>query len=114
MPKARFVVVRRDPRDNALSIYKNQFRGGLHRYANRLDHIAVFLRQFEEMVEFWRAQCPESFYEIQYEELIADPEGQSRALVAAAGLEWEDACLSFYQTKREVRTLSATQVRQPM
>ena len=114
MPKARFVVVRRDPRDNALSIYKNQFRGGLHRYANRLDHIAVFLRQFEEMVEFWRAHCPESFYEIQYEELIADPEGQSRALVAAAGLEWEDACLSFYQTKREVRTLSATQVRQPM
>ncbi|RLJ59390.1 tetratricopeptide repeat protein [Litoreibacter meonggei] len=114
MPKARFVVVRRDPRDNALSIYKNQFRDGLHRYANNLEHIAVFLGQFEEMVEFWRVQLPGSFHEIKYEGLIADPEAQSRGLVEAVGLEWEDACLSFYETKREVRTLSATQVRQPM
>jgi tetratricopeptide (TPR) repeat protein len=114
MPNARFVVVRRDPRDNALSIYKNQFREGLHRYANNLEHIAFFIRQFEGMVEFWRAQLPDSFHEIRYEDLIADPEAQSRALVGAVGLEWEDACLSFYETKREVRTLSATQVRQPM
>ncbi|SHF16431.1 Tetratricopeptide repeat-containing protein [Litoreibacter ascidiaceicola] len=114
MPNARFVVVRRDPRDNALSIYKNQFREGLHRYANNLEHIAIFLRQFEEMVEFWRQHLPGSFHEIRYEELIAEPEAQSRALIAATGFEWEDACLSFYETKREVRTLSATQVRQPM
>ncbi|WP_298260735.1 tetratricopeptide repeat-containing sulfotransferase family protein [uncultured Litoreibacter sp.] len=114
MPNARFVVVRRDPRDNALSLYKNQFRAGLHRYSNKLEDIAVFLRQFEEMVEFWRGQCPDAFHEIRYEELIAEPEAQSRALVDAVGLEWEDACLSFYETKREVRTLSATQVRQPM
>ncbi|MEP3346481.1 MAG: sulfotransferase [Litoreibacter sp.] len=114
MPNARFVVVRRDPRDNALSIYKNQFKDGLHRYSNKLEHIAAFLRQFEELVEFWRDRCPDAFYEIRYEELIADPEDQSRALVKAAGLEWEDACLSFYETKRDVKTLSATQVRQPM
>ena len=114
MPNARFVVVRRDPRDNALSIYKNQFKAGLHRYANRLDHTAIFLRQFEDMVDLWRDRCPNRFHEIRYEDLIADPEGQSKALVAAAGLEWEDTCLSFYETKREVRTLSATQVRQPM
>jgi tetratricopeptide (TPR) repeat protein len=114
MPKARVIVVRRDPRDNALSIYKNQFRDGLHRYANKLEHIAEFLLRFEELMEFWREECPDAFYEIRYEDLIADPENQSRALVAAAGLKWEDACLSFYDTKREVRTLSATQVRQPM
>ncbi|SFR41418.1 tetratricopeptide repeat-containing sulfotransferase family protein [Litoreibacter janthinus] len=114
MPNARFVVVRRDPFDNALSIYKNQFREGLHRYANNLEHIAFFLRQFEDMVEFWREQCPGVFHEIRYEDLIAEPEAQSRALVKAVGLDWEDSCLSFYETKREVRTLSATQVRQPM
>ena len=86
----------------------------MHRYANNLEHIAIFLRQFEEMVDFWRQHLPGSFHEIRYEELIAEPEAQSRALIAATGFEWEDACLSFYETKREVRTLSATQVRQPM
>ncbi|PTX57026.1 tetratricopeptide repeat protein [Litoreibacter ponti] len=114
MPNARFIVVRRDPRDNALSVYKNQFERGLHRYSNDLRHIALFLRQFEEMVGFWRLDCPGAFHEIRYEDLIAEPGAQSRALVAAVGLEWEDACLSFYETKREVRTLSSAQVRQPI
>ena len=39
---------------------------------------------------------------------------QSRALIDAVGLEWEDACLSFYESKRMVKTLSSAQVRQPM
>lgn len=114
MPKARFIVVRRDPRDNALSIYKNRFKDGLHRYSNDLAHIAFFLRQFEEFVDFWREACPQAVYEIRYEDLIAEPEAKSKELVQAAGLEWEDACLSFYTAKRAVRTLSSAQVRQPI
>ena len=35
-----FIVVHRDPRDIALSIYKNHFRLGTHRYANDLAEIA--------------------------------------------------------------------------
>jgi len=100
MPRARFILVRRDPRDNALSIYKNRFSDGQHRYSNDLRHVAFFLRQFEEFADFWRQHCPHAIFEIQYEDLIADPEAKSRALVAAAGLEWEDACLSFYNAKR--------------
>lgn len=114
MPKARFIVVRRDPRDNALSIYKNHFQDGLHRYSNDLRHIAGFLRQFEGVISYWREASPEPFHEINYEDLIADPEPHSKALIAAAGLEWEEACLSFYETKRVVRTLSSAQVRQPI
>jgi len=49
-----------------------------------------------------------------YEALIAAPEAQSRALVQNAGLSWEEACLSFYDTARKVDTLSSTQVRQPI
>jgi len=35
-------------------------------------------------------------------------------VVASSGLEWDDACLSFHQTSRPVRTASASQVRQPI
>ena len=68
----------------------------------------------KKILAFWRRSCPGAFYEISYEALVADPETQSRALVAAAGLDWEDACLNFYQGDRSVKTLSIHQVRQPI
>lgn len=114
MPNARFVLVRRDPRDLLFSIYKNFFREGTHTYAYDQKMLGQHYRQFLEMVDFWRQKLPGGFYEIQYEDLIANPEDQARKLLAACDLEWEDQCLSFHENTREVRTLSLHQVRQPI
>ncbi|MEM7472999.1 MAG: sulfotransferase [Pseudomonadota bacterium] len=114
LPDAKIIVVRREPGDNALSIYKNFFERGQHRYASDLRHIAGFMRLFERQIAYWRQAMPGVFYELHYEELIAEPEAQSRALVAAAGLSWEDGCLAFHENTRRVDTLSATQVRKPI
>jgi len=35
-------------------------------------------------------------------------------LLDFCGLEWNDACMEFHKTKRDVRTASAKQVRQPI
>jgi len=114
LPQAKIIVVRRDPGDNALSLYKNLFAFGTHRYAASLQGIAQFMTLFERQLDAWRAALPGSFSEQSYEALIAEPEAQTRALVANAGLDWQDACLSFYDTARKVDTLSSTQVRQPI
>ena len=114
LPRARVVVVRRDPRDNLLSIYKNVFREGTHRYAYNLRDLGVYYKLFEEMIGFWRDTLPGYFHEIHYDALTANPEEESRKLLAACDLEWEDQCLNFHQTKRRVETLSVYQVRQPI
>lgn len=114
MPNAKIVVVRRDPRDNAMSIYKNLFAFGTHRYAAKLENIAKFMRLFEQQVEFWRTHCPENFFEIRYEDLISDQEAQTRKLVDAVELEWDDRFLESHKNKRKVKTLSVVQVRQPI
>lgn len=114
MPKARIIVVRRDPRDTLLSIYKNLFPEGTHLYAYDQVDLARHYATFVKMVEFWRDATPGWFHEIQYEDLVADPETQSRALIAACGLDWEDACLNFHANDRKVETLSVFQVRQPI
>jgi Tfp pilus assembly protein PilF len=114
MPNARFVVVRRDPRDNLLSIYKNKFPDDTHLYAYDQRDLAKFYGTFVEMIDFWRERVPDWFYEVQYEELVANPEEETRKLIAACGLDWEDACLSFHENKRKVETLSVYQVRQPI
>jgi len=114
LPNARIVVVRRDPRDNLLSIYKNKFTEGTHLYSNNLRDLGEYYRSFHEVIEFWRARVPGWFYEVQYEELVANPEAETRKLIAACGLDWEDACLTSHQNTRKVDTLSVFQVRQPI
>lgn len=114
LPNARIVVVRRDPRDNLLSIYKNKFNEGTHLYSNNLRDLGEYYRTFHEVIEFWRARVPDWFYEVQYEELVANPEAETRKLIAACGLGWEDACLNSHQNTRRVETLSVFQVRQPI
>jgi hypothetical protein len=114
MPQARIIVVRRDPRDTLLSIYKNLFPEGTHLYAYDQVDLARHYATFVRMIDFWRETVPGWFYEVQYEALVEEPEAQSRALIAACGLDWEEACLNFHANDRKVETLSVFQVRQPI
>jgi hypothetical protein len=66
-------------------------------------------------MEHWsRVLPPEVILDVQYEELVANFEPQARRIMAHCGLELDEACLSFHQTERVVRTASVTQVRQPI
>lgn len=112
MPKATLIVVRRDPRDVALSIYKNYFANGTHRYSNNLANIARYIKGFDRIVDFWKTRVP--VFEIAYDDLIDAPESQARAVVEAAGLAWQEKCLEFYKQGGAVKTLSLAQVRKPI
>ena len=114
LPNARFVVVRRDPRDNLFSIYKSRFAQGTHGYAYDLEKLARYYGEFERMIDLWRDRVPGWFHEVSYETLVANPEEETRRLIAACGLDWEDACLSFHESAGRVQTLSVFQVRQPI
>lgn len=114
LPNARFIVVHRDPRDIAVSIYKNYFNGGTHRYANDLATIADTIKTFRQIITHWRDTLPDRFSEVRYEDLVSDPSTGSRQLIAAAGLDWEDQCLNFHENRGTVKTLSLHQVRQPI
>ncbi len=114
LPDARIIHTRRDPVDTCLSCFSKLFVGR-HPYAYDLGELGRYYRAYASLMQHWREVVPPGFIlDVDYEAVVDDLEGQARRILAHCGLPWDDACLSFHQTDRTVRTASATQVRQPI
>ncbi len=113
LPQARVVWCRRDPRDVAISIYAEAFAPEAF-YATDLGDIATLIEVQTRLMRHWQSTLPLAIHELRYESLVSDPEAQTRALLAFAGLDWDPACLEFHRVVKGVRTPSRWQVRQPL
>jgi tetratricopeptide (TPR) repeat protein len=111
-PKARIVYMRRDPIDTCLSCYFQKFSAALN-FTMDLSDLAHYYREHHRLMAHWRAVLPPgSILDVPYAELVADQEGWSRKILEFLGLEWDDRCLDFHKTQRQVVTASYWQVRQ--
>ena len=113
LPGAKIVHCRRDPLDNAVSLYFTDFMIG-HEYSNDLRTIGRQIRGMRALMAHWEAVLGDRLLTLDYEAVVADPEPHVRRTVAHVGLEWDDACLSPHEVAGTVRTASAWQVRQPV
>lgn len=112
-PRATIIWCRRDPRDICLSIYTENF-GLSQKHSTDLSDIGYYFRQHIRLMRHWTDVAGDRITQCRYEDMVADPEGQSRRLVAAAGLEWDERCLKFHEDTRPVLTPSRWQVRTPI
>ncbi|HUF20711.1 MAG TPA: sulfotransferase, partial [Burkholderiales bacterium] len=112
-PKARIVHCRRHPLDNCLSCYFTGFAEQI-RFANKLDTLGRYYLDYDRLMRHWHAVLPVPIRDLHYERLVHDTETEVRSLLDFCGLEWEEACLAFHNTRRGVRTPSRWQVRQPI
>jgi tetratricopeptide (TPR) repeat protein len=112
-PGARILNCRRDPRDVCLSNFMTDFDAG-HEHSYNLESLALVCKAYQELMEYWKRILPIPILDVRYEELTADPRTQIEKILTFCGLEWEEACLSFHQSKRQVVTASYDQVREPL
>jgi tetratricopeptide (TPR) repeat protein len=113
-PNATLIHCRRHPIDTALSIFTTNFDANLDFVAERSD-LVFYYRQYQRLMAHWREILPpDRFVEVDYEALVGDPEPHARRLVAACGLDWNDACLAPHRTTRRIQTASVWQARQPI
>ena len=112
-PNARVIFCERDARDIAISCFFQRFA---QPYGFDTDLADCRFRNDEvnRLAAHWQAALPLRWMSLSYETLLAEPEAQSRRLIAFLGLDWEPQCLDFHQTARPVRTASWAQVRQPL
>jgi tetratricopeptide (TPR) repeat protein len=114
LPNARIVHVRRDPVDTCVSCFSTLFVENLP-YTYDLAELGRYYRAYEALMNFWRDVLPRGvMIDVQYEDVVADIEGQGRRILDHCGLEWDPRCLDFHRNERAVRTASVAQVRCPL
>ena len=113
-PKSVILDSTRDPVDTCLSCYRQLFTEGNETLYD-LGQIGRAYVRYRRVMEHWERVLPGRVIRVEHEKLVADPEGQIRWLVAdACKLDWDPACLRFYETVGAVRSASAAQVRRPL
>lgn len=114
-PHARVIQCIRDPRDICLSCFTRLFGGANSQpFSGDLTHLGRYFRAHERIMDHWHQTLSLPIFKAYYEQGVQDLETYARSLIDFLGLEWNDACLRFWETKRDVLTASTDQVRRPI
>jgi tetratricopeptide (TPR) repeat protein len=113
LPNAKIIDARRHPMGCCFSGFKQHFARGQN-FSYGLDDIGRYYADYVELMAHFDAVLPGRIHRVIYEDMVADPEEQIRALLDYCGLPFEEACLNFHENDRAVRTASSEQVRRPI
>lgn len=113
LPRARIIDARRHPLGCCFSNFKQHFARG-QGFSYDLEDMGRYYADYVRLMAHVDAVQPGAVHRVIYEAMVEETETQVRALLAACGLPFEEACLAFHKTERAVRTASSEQVRQPI
>lgn len=112
-PNAKIIDARRHPMGCCFSGFKQHFARGQN-FTTSLTDIGRYYRDYVALMTHIDTVFPGRVHRVFYEQMVADSEGEIRALLEYCGVEFEQSCLDFHQTERAIRTPSSEQVRQPI
>jgi len=113
LPNARIVDARRNPMDCCFANFRHCFGRG-HSASYSLETIGRYYRGYVDLTAHFDTVLPGRVHRLDHERLVADPDCETRTLLAALDLPFEKACLVPHQNARAVRTASAEQVARPI
>ena len=114
IPESKIIHIRRNAKDTCLSILKNYFIGKNIGFAYNENDLIDYYYQYEDLMNFWKVNCPGCFLEINYEDLINNFESTTARILSFLNLNYEDTLKDFYKNKSSVFSLSVAQVRNPI
>lgn len=113
LPEVRVIHALRDPRDCCLSAFFQNF-GTNVQFSRDLTQLGEQYVAHRTMMEYWMETLDIPVFTNVYEEFVSDAELHTRSMIGFLGLEFDDSCLKFHESKEHVHTASATQVRKPV
>jgi tetratricopeptide (TPR) repeat protein len=113
LPHAKIIDARRHPLSCCWSNFKQHFAKG-QAFSYDLADMGAYYADYVRFMAHIDKAAPGAVHRVIYERMVDDTEAEIRALLAACGLPFEEACLRFHETERAVRTPSSEQVRRPI
>ncbi len=113
LPNAKIIDARRHPLGCCFSNFKQYYARG-QRFSYGLEDMGRFYHDYVELMAHYDEVLPNRIHRVFYEQTVADTEAEVRKLLDYCGLDFEPACLRFFENERPVRTASSEQVRQPI
>jgi tetratricopeptide (TPR) repeat protein len=113
LPNARIIHVTRHPMAVGYAMYKTLFKDG-YPFSYDLKDIARYYAAYRRLMTHWRDSLGDELLEVSYEDLIEDQAGETRRLLEACGLDWQENCMTFHRNAAATMTASASQVRRPL
>ena len=110
LPNAKIIDARRHPLSCCFSNFRQHFARGQD-FTYDLDDLGHYYSDYVRLMAHVDAVLPGRVHRVIYERMVDDTEAEIRALLDYCGLDFEPACLAFYETERAVRTASSEQVR---
>lgn len=110
-PKARVIMLRRNPLDAAWSCFRTCFSGSMP-WSWKLEDIAQHFMLENKLMDHWLSVFPDNIMLVPYEELVAEPDLWNKKITAHCGLSEQDLVNQFHLSDRAVVTSSSIQVRQ--
>jgi hypothetical protein len=113
MPRAKLILVNRDPIDSCFAMYRILF-GEAYPFSYDFDDLANYYAAYERLMNHWRASLGDTLYEVTYEQLVSEPSRVGAGVAAYCGLEWNDEAVEVHKRSSVSLTASAAQVRRPI
>jgi len=112
-PDAHIIHMIRDPRDVCLSMYFQRF-GAQMTFSTDLVELANYHLAYQRIMQYWQEVLDIKIHNVVYEDLMKNQEEITRGMLEFCGLSWDEKCMNFHQTKRDINTPSYDQVRKPL
>lgn len=113
LPEAKIIHVRRDAMDSCFAMYKTLFRMA-YPFSYDLTELAEYYLAYNDLMSHWQAVFPGEFLDVDYENLVNNPEPVSRDMIEFCDLPWQAQCLQHHLNPSPSATASAAQVRVPI
>ncbi|PXA84212.1 sulfotransferase family protein [Nostoc sp. 3335mG] len=113
LPNATIIDARREPMACCFSNLKQLFARG-QEFSYGIEDIARYYRTYLDLMRHWDVSLPGRVLRVQHEDVVDDLGGSVRRILDHCGLDFEPGCVAFHQSRRNVRTPSSEQVRQPI
>ena len=113
LPNAKIIDARRDPMGCCFSGFKQLFAEG-QEFSYSLEDIGNYYVDYIKLMDHWDKVLPGFVLRVNHEDVVDNLEQEVRGILNFCGLPFEESCLRFYETERNVKTPSSEQVRQPI